>query len=77
MSPHSDTLSRFRDNQYLLFLLNAAYLAEKQQIPVSSTKKVFGLTQSGLLPTISLTQGEHAKYNHYYTTATVGILLAH
>ena len=28
---HSDTLSRFRANQSLLFLLNAACLAEKQQ----------------------------------------------
>ena len=29
MSPHSDTLSWFRASQYLLFLLNAACLAEK------------------------------------------------
>ena len=28
---HSDTLSQFRANQSLLFLLNAACLAEKQQ----------------------------------------------
>ena len=34
MSPHSDTLSWFRANQSLLFLLNAACLAEKQQIPI-------------------------------------------
>ena len=34
MSPHSDTLSRFRANQSLLFLLNAACLAEKQQIQI-------------------------------------------
>ena len=33
MSPHSDILSWFRANQSLLFLLNAACLAEKQQIP--------------------------------------------
>ena len=32
MSSHSDTSSWFRDNQSLLFLLNAACLAEKQQI---------------------------------------------
>ena len=32
MSPHSDTLSRFRANQSSLVLLNAAYLAEKQHI---------------------------------------------
>jgi len=30
MSSHSDTLSWFRANQSLLFLLNAAYLVEKQ-----------------------------------------------
>ena len=32
--PTSDTLSRFRDNQSLLFLLNAVCLAMKQQIPI-------------------------------------------
>ena len=31
---HLYTLSRFRANQSLLFLLNAACLAEKQQIPI-------------------------------------------
>jgi hypothetical protein len=35
MSPHSNTLSWFRANQSLLFLLNAACLAEKHQIPIS------------------------------------------
>jgi len=42
MSLHSDTLFGFRANQSLLFLLNAACLAEKQQIlgtPVSSTNQ--------------------------------------
>jgi hypothetical protein len=34
MSLHSDRLSRFRANQSLLFLLNAAFLEEKQQIPI-------------------------------------------
>ena len=34
MSPHLDTLFRFRANQSLLFLPNAACLAEKQQIPI-------------------------------------------
>ena len=34
MSLHSDTLLWFRANQSLLVLLNAAYLAEKQQIPI-------------------------------------------
>jgi hypothetical protein len=35
MPLHSDTLFWFRTNQSLLFLLNAACLAEKQQIPIS------------------------------------------
>ena len=34
MSAHSDTLSWFWANQFLLFLLNAACLVEKQQIPI-------------------------------------------
>ena len=34
MSLHSDTLLWFRANQSLLFLFNAAYLTEKQQIPI-------------------------------------------
>jgi hypothetical protein len=34
MSLHSDTLFWFRANQSLLFLRNAACLAEKQQIPI-------------------------------------------
>ena len=34
MSPHSDTLSWFRDNQSWLFLLNAACSAQKKQIPI-------------------------------------------
>jgi hypothetical protein len=36
MSLHSDTLFWFRANQSLLFLLNAVWLAEKQQIPILS-----------------------------------------
>ena len=34
MSLHSDTLSKFRPNQSLVFLLKVVYLAEKQQIPI-------------------------------------------
>ena len=34
MSPHSDTLFWFRVNQSFLLFLNAACLAEKQQIPI-------------------------------------------
>ena len=60
---HSDTLFWFRANQSLLFLLNAACLAEKQQIPIS----VFGFTRPGLEPTIYRTLDEHA--NHYDTDA--------
>jgi hypothetical protein len=61
MSSHSDTLSWFWAKQSLLFLLNAACLAEKQQIQIL----VFGFTQSGLEPTIYLyhTRGEYT--NHY------------
>ena len=44
MSHHSDTLSWFRANQYVLFLLHAVWLAEKQQIPI-----VFGLTNQGIV----------------------------
>ena len=34
MSPHSGTLSLFRDNLSWLFLLNDVCLEEKQQIPM-------------------------------------------
>jgi hypothetical protein len=61
MSPHSDTLSRFRANQSLLFLFNAVCLAEKQHILML----VFGLIRSRLKPTIYHTRGEHS--NHYTT----------
>jgi hypothetical protein len=37
ISPHSDTLSWFRANQSLIFLLNATCLSEKQQIPMSKS----------------------------------------
>ena len=65
MSLYSDTLFWFRANQSLLFLflLNAACLAEKQQIPIL----VFVLTRPGLEPIIYRTRGEHA--NHYATIA--------
>jgi hypothetical protein len=59
MSLHSDTLFWFRAIQSLFFLLNAACLAEKQQIPIL----VFGLLE----PTIYRTWGKHA--NHYTTNA--------
>ena len=56
MSLHSDTLFWFRANQSLLFLLNAAYLSDKQEMPIL----VFGLTRPGLEPTTYRTRGEHA-----------------
>ena len=37
MSLHSDPLSCFRANQILLFLLNAACLAETHQTPISES----------------------------------------
>jgi hypothetical protein len=37
MSTNSDTLSWFRANQPLLFLLSGAYLAKKQQMPILSS----------------------------------------
>jgi hypothetical protein len=46
MSPYLDTLSWFRSNQSLFFLLNDACLAEKQQIPIL----FFGLTDQGSNP---------------------------
>jgi hypothetical protein len=55
---NSDTLFWFRANQSFLFLLNAACLAEKQQI----SNLVFGLTWLGLKPTIYRTWGKHANY---------------
>ena len=64
MSPHSNTLSWFRADPSLLFLLNAAYLPEKQQTSICI---VFGMTRLGLEPTIYRTQGEHS--NHYATDA--------
>ena len=63
MSLHLDTLSRFRANQSLLFLIDAACLAEKQQIPIS----VFSLTRQELEHTIYRNRGDHA--NHYTTDA--------
>ena len=42
-------------------------LEEKQQIPIL----VFGLTRSGLEPTIYRTRGEHT--NHYTTDAVIYI----
>jgi hypothetical protein len=43
MSLHSHTLFWFRANQSLLFLLNAACLAEKQHIPISNNHSLYCL----------------------------------
>ena len=64
MSPHPDTLSWFRADQSLLFLLNAACLPEKQQISICID---FGMTRPVFEPTIYRTRGEHT--NHYATDA--------
>ena len=60
MSLHSEALFWFRASQSLLFLLSAACLAEKQQIP---TIYSLWVSRSELALTISSTRIEHA--NHY------------
>ena len=64
-SLHSDTLSWFRANQFLLLLLNAACLSEKQN--TNTNFKVFGLIWLELEPMIYCTQDKHV--NHYTTDA--------
>ena len=63
MSPLSETLSWFRANHSLIYLLNAVCLAEKQHILILFS----GLTQLELELMIERTRGEHA--NHYTTDA--------
>ena len=57
MSPHENTLASTCSFSWMMS-------AEKQQIP-NTNFIVFGLTRSGLVPTIYHTRGEHA--NHYTT----------
>ena len=64
MSPHSDTLSRFQDNQSLLFLFNAACLARSSKYIYSFR---FDLTRSGLEPMIYRTRGHSFKCRWYNT----------
>jgi hypothetical protein len=64
MSLQLDTLSWFRANQYLLLILNAACLAQKQ---ANTNLIVFVLTQSGLEILIYHIRGEYV--NHYTTDA--------
>ena len=65
MSLRSNILSGFPADQFLVLLLKAACLAEKQQVPIFI---VFCLTTSRLKPTISHIQGEQTNY---YTTDVV------
>ena len=67
---YSDTLSWFRANQSLLFLLNAACLTGEA---TNTNVIVFGLTRPGLEPTIHRTRGLHT--NHYATDAVVLLLI--
>jgi hypothetical protein len=62
------TQTHYSDFESSLFLLNAACLAEKQQIPIL----VFGLTRPRLEPTIYHTRDEHA--NHYPTDPIFSVL---
>jgi len=62
MLPHSDTLSWFRTDQSLLFLLHATCLPRKQQIPICI---VFGVTRSVPEPTIGWLRKFTYKYNKY------------
>ena len=62
---HSVTLSRFRPSQTLLFQLKAVYLWEA----MNTNCIVFGLTRSGLEPTIYRTRGEHTNQRSGYIHA--------
>jgi hypothetical protein len=48
MSPNSDTLFWFLANQSLLFLLNAAFLAEKQQMGDLKKNEDFSFSENNL-----------------------------
>ena len=65
LMPHLDTLSWFWANQSLLFLLKTVLTREA----TNTNFIVFGLTRSGLKPTIYHTRGEHT--NHYSTDAVI------
>ena len=65
MSPHLDTLSWFEAKQSLLFFLNAARLAEKQQIHVPILKSLLWPDWGLITWTIYHTQGD--QDNHYTT----------
>ena len=67
MSLHSDTLSWFQANQSLLLLLNAARLAEKQQLWIS----VFGSARLGLQVINYPPRGKYA--NNYKSVAPLSL----
>ena len=56
-------------NESLLFLLNAAWFAERQHIAIL---KLFGLTWPGFEPTIYCTRGKHSNL---YTSDAVPLVL--
>jgi len=62
-------ISRFQINQFLPFLLNAAFIASSAE---NSNFIVFGLTQLGLEHVIYHTRVEHS--NHSNTDAVVNLL---
>jgi hypothetical protein len=65
---YSNTLSKFKSNQFLLLLHNAeCFIVEKQQISM-----LLSLTQQGPKPMIYQTRGEHA--NHSTTVVVLEFL---
>jgi hypothetical protein len=64
MSPYLDTLSWFQANKILIFFPYCCLLVREA---INTHCIVFGLTRSGLEPTIYRTRDEHA--NHYTTDA--------
>ena len=86
MSSYSDTLSWFRANQYLLFLLNTACLAEKRQIPIlyflvwpdpCSNPRSTALEKNTLTITIPMwfveKEAKSISLSHIYMTAHIPV----
>ena len=68
MLPQLDTLSPFSTNMSLLFLLNAACLADQREA-THTNLIVFGFTQ--IYPTIYCTPTQDEHTNHYTTDAVL------
>jgi hypothetical protein len=69
MLPHSHTLSWFGATQSLLFLLNAAFLVEKQQIPILLSlvwPNLGSNPQSTTLEASTLTITPPMRLTHYW-----------